>query len=142
MTDKPFVVSARVVIGDGAGRCLVLQRSHRSTYHPGLWEFPGGKGEPGETLSEMLIRETREETGLDIRLRRVVGSAQWEMPQRIVAFLFLEAEPVGGIDVRLSDEHEAYRWHPRKQLAELAVPDYARDFVQQYASGSSNDGHG
>lgn len=56
------VVAAALV--DGEGRVLLQQRSnHRQM--AGLWEFPGGKVEPGERPEEALIRELREELGID-----------------------------------------------------------------------------
>lgn len=56
------VVAAALV--DGGGKVLLQQRSaHRQM--AGLWEFPGGKVEPGERPEEALIRELREELGID-----------------------------------------------------------------------------
>jgi 8-oxo-dGTP diphosphatase len=57
-----IVVAAALV--DGDGRILLQQRApHRSM--AGLWEFPGGKLEKGETPEAALIRELREELGID-----------------------------------------------------------------------------
>lgn len=56
-----MVVAAALV--DGEGRVLLQQRSpHRSM--AGLWEFPGGKVEPGETPEAALLRELEEELGI------------------------------------------------------------------------------
>lgn len=56
---------AVAVIRDGAGRVLCTQRLPHQ-HLAGLWEFPGGKLEPGETLAEGLRREIREELGLEV----------------------------------------------------------------------------
>lgn len=59
----PLFVTA-VALVDRDGRVLVQQRSaHRSM--AGLWEFPGGKVEVGETPEQALIRELREELGIE-----------------------------------------------------------------------------
>src|SRR3546814_15583139 len=59
----PLFVTA-VALVDGDGRVLVQQRSaHRSM--AGLWEFPGGKVESCETPEAALVRELREELGID-----------------------------------------------------------------------------
>lgn len=57
------VVAAALV--DGDGRVLVQQRPAGSAM-AGLWEFPGGKVEPGETPEAALIRELAEELGIDV----------------------------------------------------------------------------
>ena len=57
-----MVVAAALV--DPDGRVLVQQRPWQGTM-PGLWEFPGGKIEPGETPEAALVRELREELAID-----------------------------------------------------------------------------
>ncbi|MEM1404430.1 MAG: 8-oxo-dGTP diphosphatase MutT [Pseudomonadota bacterium] len=57
-------VAVAVVI-DGEGQVLITQR-HKNSHQGGLWEFPGGKVEQGETLGQALLRELSEE--LDIRV--------------------------------------------------------------------------
>jgi 8-oxo-dGTP diphosphatase len=58
-----LLVSA-VALVDADGRVLVQQRAHGAL--AGLWEFPGGKIEDGETPAIALIRELREELGIDV----------------------------------------------------------------------------
>jgi 8-oxo-dGTP diphosphatase len=58
-----FTVVAAAMI-DGEGRIL-LQRRAEGRAMAGLWEFPGGKVEPGETPEAALVRELREELGID-----------------------------------------------------------------------------
>jgi len=60
---KLLLVSAVVLI-DPDGRVLLTQRPEGKSM-AGLWEFPGGKIEPGETPEEALIRELQEELGID-----------------------------------------------------------------------------
>jgi 8-oxo-dGTP diphosphatase len=57
---------AAVALIDEDGRILLSQRPPGKAM-AGLWEFPGGKIEPGETPEAALIREAREELGIDIR---------------------------------------------------------------------------
>lgn len=64
MTENPTVVVAAALI-DPAGKILLQQRSsHR--HMGGLWEFPGGKLEPAETPEDALVRELREELGVQV----------------------------------------------------------------------------
>lgn len=52
------------------GRILICQRG-RGGEHPGQWEFPGGKLEPGEEERAALVRELREELGIEAKLGRL-----------------------------------------------------------------------
>ena len=59
-----LVLVAAVVLVDADGRVLLAQRP-KGKAMAGLWEFPGGKVEPGETPEAALIRELHEELGID-----------------------------------------------------------------------------
>jgi 8-oxo-dGTP diphosphatase len=61
----PLVLVAAVALIDPDGRVLVAQRPAGKSM-PGLWEFPGGKIEPGETPEDALIRELKEELAINV----------------------------------------------------------------------------
>jgi ADP-ribose pyrophosphatase YjhB (NUDIX family) len=69
--EPPVVPCVGAVVLDGSGRLLLIQRGHPPS--AGLWSVPGGRVEPGETLAEAVVREVREETGLDVVPNAVVG---------------------------------------------------------------------
>jgi 8-oxo-dGTP diphosphatase len=60
----PVLLVAAVALFDRDGRVLIAQRPEGKSM-AGLWEFPGGKVDPGETPEEALIRELREELAVD-----------------------------------------------------------------------------
>lgn len=64
---KLHIVSVVAVIRNSAGRYLVLKRRNDETAYPGMYTFPGGKIEGNDTVEETLIREVKEETGLQIK---------------------------------------------------------------------------
>jgi len=61
---KPTVLVSAVALVDRDGRILIAQRPEGKSM-AGLWEFPGGKVEPGETPEGALVRELHEELGID-----------------------------------------------------------------------------
>ena len=83
-------VVAGVVFRDGA--VLLTQRPPRAE-HAGLWEFPGGKIEAGETPEQAVVREIHEELGVAARPRRVLAthSHDYESGTR-VAIVFIECD--------------------------------------------------
>ena len=66
MTDRPLVLVAACALIDADGRVLIAQRPAGKSM-AGLWEFPGGKVEPGERPEDTVIREMNEELGVTIK---------------------------------------------------------------------------
>jgi 8-oxo-dGTP diphosphatase len=66
-TERRILLVAACALIDADGRILLAQRPEGKTL-AGLWEFPGGKVEPGETPEECLIRELDEELGITTRV--------------------------------------------------------------------------
>ena len=64
--DKPILLVAAAALVDPDGRVLIAKRPPGKAM-AGLWEFPGGKVQAGETPEATLIRELREEIGIDTR---------------------------------------------------------------------------
>ena len=60
------------------GRILATQRGYGE--HKGMWEFPGGKMEMGETEEEAIVREIREELNVEIRVERKVCTVEYDYP--------------------------------------------------------------
>jgi mutator protein MutT len=127
-----FVLAPRVMIRNRAGQVLVIRRSGNSVYWPGEWEFPGGKPDAGETWSDSLLREAREETGLTVTLTRFVGAAGFDLParagkpaRRLVLLLF-EASPVDEDGIVASNEHSESRWVEDAELQTLGLTEPIR----------------
>jgi ADP-ribose pyrophosphatase YjhB (NUDIX family) len=68
---RPVVACVGAVVHDTAGRLLLIRRGQEPSR--GLWSLPGGRVEPGETVAAAVVREVREETGLEVRPARIAG---------------------------------------------------------------------
>jgi 8-oxo-dGTP diphosphatase len=110
---------AAAVIEDGAGRILLAKRP-KHLHQGGLWEFPGGKVEPGESCRDALSRELQEELGIQLRKATPLIRIPYCYPDkkvlldvwRVSAF---NGEPHGA-------EGQAIRWVGRDELPAYAFP--------------------
>lgn len=124
-------VTAGVIVRDG--HVLVCQR-RPGAEHGGQWEFPGGKVEPGESLSQCLRRELSEELGVGAD----VGDALWHtrheyaQAKRVVLW-FLFVKTVAG--VLRNRVFAAIRWVPLHGLGELDFLEADREFVAALGRG-------
>jgi len=84
------------LIRDGTGRYLITQR-RRGTHLEGLWEFPGGKREAGETLEQSLRRELHEELGAYFAIGDHVETVPWTYPEKTVILHFFQCRVETGI---------------------------------------------
>ncbi|MEO3872606.1 NUDIX domain-containing protein [Nonomuraea sp. B12E4] len=98
------VVVAAVIVGSG-GRVLAAQRAEPPALAGG-WEFPGGKVEPGEAEEVALVRECREELGVEVVVGERVGG-DWPLSDGYVVRVWLCSLPAGEPEAK---EHLALRW--------------------------------
>jgi 8-oxo-dGTP diphosphatase len=87
--------------------------SHRRDFD--LWNAPGGGVEEGEAPWEAVVRETREETGLEVRVV-ALASTSWK-PSRDQLLMQFHCEVVGG-ELKLTDEADEHRFFMPEQLPE------------------------
>lgn len=107
------MVGAAIVAG---GRCLAARRSAAMPL-PLLWEFPGGKVEPGESPPEALRREIREELGVEIEVRELLGTGRAPHGEREIELAVYLCRIVGGEPH--PHEHDAVRWLGPDELGDL-----------------------
>ena len=98
------VVAALLVRG---GRFLACQRPPHKA-RGGLWEFVGGKVEPGETKEQALIRECQEELAVTVAVRDVFMEVDHVYPDLTVHLTLFNASIVEGIPQKI--EHNDLRW--------------------------------
>jgi mutator protein MutT len=110
-------VAAGLVFRDG--RLLITQR-YPEAHLGGLWEFPGGKLEPGESFPQCLARELQEELGIEVLVGELVESLTHDYPEKSVHLRFYrcrwqrhEPRPLGC---------PAFKWVTRQELGEYQFP--------------------
>jgi 8-oxo-dGTP diphosphatase len=101
-TQPQIVVGAAIIDGD---RVLAAQRSTPPSL-AGLWEFPGGKVDVGETDEAALVRECREELGIDVLLGARIGR-DWPIGEHGVLRVWLAGIAAGELTAH---EHAELRW--------------------------------
>ncbi len=92
------------------GKLLLLKRRPNDVHKPGAWDIPGGRLEPGENPYSGLLRETKEETSLEIEIMMPLDVHHFTRDdgQRITLMIFLCRLKSG--EVKLSEEHTEYKW--------------------------------
>jgi 8-oxo-dGTP pyrophosphatase MutT (NUDIX family) len=125
------VVLAGIIMRDG--KVLVLKRSEDEEVMPGLWELPSGKKETLEGWRDALIREVREETGLDTEPVAPVDIYDYviEKPDetRDTTQINFLMRIVGDSDVRLSGEHDDHAWVTETELDIHKTSDKTRNAI-------------
>ncbi|MDG7010254.1 MAG: NUDIX domain-containing protein [Nitrososphaerota archaeon] len=131
----------RIVLGAGTvvhrdGRLLVVKRANDP--HRGLWGFPGGRVEAGETPMDAALRETMEEVGLEVEIEGIfdvvtylpdeLGKGMWD---QVVLVDYL-AKPGGG-RVRINDESTAFRWALPSELVRLDTTSQMKACAMKFA---------
>jgi mutator protein MutT len=102
---EPIIeVAAGLIFRDG--KLLITQR-YADAHLGGLWEFPGGKIEPGETYQDCLSRELKEELGILVEVRELIESLTHAYPEKTVHLRFFrctwrtnEPQAIGCADCR------------------------------------------
>ena len=132
----------KIVLGAGAvihrgGRVLVVKRAEPP--HAGLWAFPGGMVEQGESPQEAAARETLEEVGLKVKIEDVFYIASYLPDElgrvgrsQVVVIDFL-AKPLNG-RVVLNSESLDSRWVLPAEVAALETTPQIRECARKFAA--------
>lgn len=121
---------AIAVVIDYEGRVLIGQRPAGAAL-AGLWEFPGGKIEPGETPEMAAKRECLEETGLTVAPHRCYPPEVHHYEHGSVALNFVWCLPYGSS----FEPRGEYRWVPIRELPKYAFPAGNRRTIELLLAG-------
>jgi mutator protein MutT len=101
------------------GRLLITQR-HPDAHLGGLWEFPGGKREPGETYEQCLARELREELDIEVVVGELVESLTHAYPEKTVHLRFFQCRWAAGEPKPLGCPD--FKWIRPAEMSDYAFP--------------------
>lgn len=137
MKHKPIIqkiVLAGVIIKNN--KVLILQRSKDEDIFPNMWELPSGKREFLETSENSLIREVKEETGLDIEVVMpfFVFDYQIEKPEEIrdsTQINFLARLINYNQKIKLSSEHQNFAWIGKNEIDQYELSEKTKQVIQR-----------
>jgi len=118
------IVVAAVIEDDGT---FLVTRRPEGTHLGGLWEFPGGKLDAGETHEQALAREIREELDSDIEVGALLLETEHAYADRTVSLCFYRCALRGSPRPLLGQQ---IRWVPRAELRTLDFPPADEDVIR------------
>jgi len=130
------VVVGGVIIKDS--QILIVQRNKNEDIYPNLWELPSGKKEDLETVESSLIREIKEETGLDIKpiIPFDVFNYQIDKPDVVkdstqINYLVRLVDEQNEPQVIISEEHQDYKWVKIEEVDLFNLSDSTKKVIKR-----------
>jgi len=110
-------INQKVAVGGviiSKNKVLIVQRSSDDKAYPNLWEVPSGKKEPLEKVTEAVLREVKEETGLTTEVVKVIDVFNFSVEKtnetRDITQINFLLKLVSKFKVKLSTEHQNFAW--------------------------------
>jgi mutator protein MutT len=122
---EPVQVAAALIVHEG--RYLITRRT-ADVHLGGLWEFPGGKREAGESLEDCLRRELREELGIEVAQPVLFRVIRHEYPEKAVELHFFLCSIVSGFPRPLGCAD--LRWVAPEELPQFPLPPADQPLVE------------
>ena len=125
-----LTIAVVAAVIEDTGRFLVTRRQ-TGAHLAGMWEFPGGKIDPGETHAAALRRELVEELGVEAEVGLRVHRTEHSYPDRNVELHFYRCALKGAPRSALGQE---MRWVPREELRSLGFPPADTELIDMLTS--------
>lgn len=126
----PLVVAIALI--EREGKYLITRRLPEDSFG-GLWEFPGGKLDPGEDLETCLRREIREELGIQVKVVSRVQLVEHRYPNRLLMFHCFSCSIVEGEPQPI--ECSDFRWVTPGELTGFEFPPASEPIIQNLMKG-------
>jgi len=116
-------INQKVVVGGvivNENKVLIVQRASDEEAYTDLWELPSGKKEPLEKVTDAIIREVKEETGLTTEIIKMVDVFNFSVEKpdetRDVTQINFLLKLIGSSEVKLSEEHQNFAWITKDEI--------------------------
>ncbi len=129
-----LVPGASAIVTNASGEVLLQRRSDNSR-----WALPGGTMDIGESIGETIVREVREETGLDVQIDHIVGI--YSDPNHVFAYdngeirqefsICFACRPIGG-EIRTSSESLEVAFIPPAKIPNLNLHESIRNRIRDH----------
>lgn len=130
MSESRKVVEIAIAVVEQDDHFLIGQRPQGAAL-AGLWEFPGGKIEPGESPEAAAVRECQEETGLAVRQKFLYTTCVQEYEHATVRLHFIACT---SLDLH-AQPLPPFQWVARRELAKLEFPEGNRWMLRELLDG-------
>lgn len=135
-----LVPAASAIVVNDEGKILLHKRSDNH-----LWSLPGGAMDLGESIEETIIREVKEETGLDVEVLRCIGL--YTDPQHIIAYsdgeirqqfsICFHCQPIGG-KIMISSESTQVMFFTKEEIEQMDLHPAQRIRISDYFADQAN----
>lgn len=123
----PHKIIGVAIIWNQAGQILIDRRLPGGS-SGGLWEFPGGKLEPGETIEECITREIKEELAIEIAIEQHFRTIDHTYKESRVTLYFYHCRYLRGTPQAL--ESEEIRWVTLAEMEQFSFPAANQEIIQ------------
>ena len=120
MVKYPKIIRVTAAIIELENKILIAQRKAKDSLFGGLWEFPGGKIEDGETPKECMARELKEELEIEVEVGRLIISNKHRYPNGIYELLVYKVEHISGNFVL--NDHDEVKWITIDEISNFEFP--------------------
>lgn len=129
---EKYFVAAKAVVLNEKGEMLCLLRGAGAPTNPLHWDMPGGILEYGEDLVDCVVRETREEAGIEVGEMRVFHAIARKNSLGEFWTTIYFVTHARSQEITISWEHDEYRWVAPEEFLNLTTPQRQRETVEVF----------
>ena len=120
MVKSPKIIRVTAAIIESDDKILIAQRKSEDDIFGGLWEFPGGKIEDGETPEECMARELKEELDIEVEVGELITSNKHKYPHGYFELIAYRVKYISG-EIVLND-HDDFKWVTIDEMDSFEFP--------------------
>lgn len=132
-SDDLIFIQKAIILHPNENKFLTILRSPNSHVRPRTWDLVGGSVSYGENNETALRREIKEEINLEVSVIEPIKILTlYEKTEEIYHLIIgYKTQAVGGLNIKLSNEHSAYRWVNQKEFLKLQSATFLQDMVKK-----------